>query len=765
MKPRAEHARRAWMIALVVASNPAGAQRAPSDSIRLARLSALGQVWGTVKYFHPGFLSRSINWDSAVIAAIPRVNAARTTSEYRAAVQTMLAELGDPQTRVVSATDTPPMKPPVEVRFRWDADSTLIVSIPTFENPPELNRQLRPLLGVIGAARRIVFDLRGPIPDDVGYASTSFNRAGISSLLPSASTLGLGSRRRMYFGFPSQFDGRGAAGAYWTAAYETGGQHIYAQPGNPVRRVSFVIHERSDVPEIAWALQRTGEGQVVIDGSTNSVPHQLAGPGLPRLVHFIPIGDGLQAQIRTGEMVGPSGGPLAADTVLAVGPDGDAPLRAALAFVRGEAMPTARVARPALPVTPEDAYAGSRYPSLALRILAAYRWWSAIQYFYPHKTGIGVDWNAALTESISDLQSAMDSTEYLLAVAKMRARIRDSHYNNPDLFGAGMVGVSVRFVEGLPIVTAVRDDSATRVSGVTVGDIIETVDGESVAARRARFVPYISASTPQSLDWKVAGYLLRGPVGSVALLSVQRASGPPVRVTLTRYALVRTPNAPREYDDDGNPILSPRGRAEGVIRIESGNIGYADLTRVTARMVDSMFDVLGNTTAIVFDMRGYPSDDTRAAIVARLSDHMISPPGETLMVLSPDSTTSTIQRGGQYVVKASEKAHYLGKTVLLIDERAQSAAEDMGLWLEAANGTAFVGSPTAGADGTITSVVLPGGIRANFTGMSMLHSDGRPLQRIGLIPDVEVRPTIAGIRAGRDEVLERAFDLLRGVPR
>jgi hypothetical protein len=31
------------------------------------------------------------------------------------------------------------------------------------------------------------------------------------------------------------------------------------------------------------------------------------------------------------------------------------------------------------------------------------------------------------------------------------------------------------------------------------------------------------------------------------------------------------------------------------------------------------------------------------------------------------------------------------------------------------------------------------------------------MQRKGLIPDITVRPTIKGIRAGKDEVLERAI--------
>jgi C-terminal processing protease CtpA/Prc len=94
---------------------------------------------------------------------------------------------------------------------------------------------------------------------------------------------------------------------------------------------------------------------------------------------------------------------------------------------------------------------------------------------------------------------------------------------------------------------------------------------------------------------------------------------------------------------------------------------------------------------------------------------------------------------------------------MLIDERTQSQAEHTGLFLEAANGTKFVGTPTAGANGDVTTLVLPGGLSMSFSGHSIRHADGRQLQRVGLVPDLLVKPTIAGIRAGRDEVLERAL--------
>jgi C-terminal processing protease CtpA/Prc len=52
-------------------------------------------------------------------------------------------------------------------------------------------------------------------------------------------------------------------------------------------------------------------------------------------------------------------------------------------------------------------------------------------------------------------------------------------------------------------------------------------------------------------------------------------------------------------------------------------------------------------------------------------------------------------------------------------------------------------------------------IRTLFTGLGVYYPDGRPTQRIGIVPDIEVRPTLAGLRAGRDEVLERALEYLR----
>ena len=72
-----------------------------------------------------------------------------------------------------------------------------------------------------------------------------------------------------------------------------------------------------------------------------------------------------------------------------------------------------------------------------------------------------------------------------------------------------------------------------------------------------------------------------------------------------------------------------------------------------------------------------------------------------------------------------------------------------------ANGTTFIGSPTMGANGDVTSFTIPGNIGITLTGHDVRHADGRQLERVGLEPEVAVTPTIAGIRSGRPALLSR----------
>jgi C-terminal processing protease CtpA/Prc len=65
--------------------------------------------------------------------------------------------------------------------------------------------------------------------------------------------------------------------------------------------------------------------------------------------------------------------------------------------------------------------------------------------------------------------------------------------------------------------------------------------------------------------------------------------------------------------------------------------------------------------------------------------------------------------------------------------------------------------------GIQTTLSVPGGIAIGFSGQSVRFPDGKQLQRVGLNPDVEIKPAIKGIQEGRDEVLDRAIQYLHEI--
>jgi C-terminal processing protease CtpA/Prc len=72
----------------------------------------------------------------------------------------------------------------------------------------------------------------------------------------------------------------------------------------------------------------------------------------------------------------------------------------------------------------------------------------------------------------------------------------------------------------------------------------------------------------------------------------------------------------------------------------------------------------------------------------------------------------------------------------------------------------IVGGPTAGTNGNINPFTLPGGYNVVWTGMKVLKHDKSQHHGVGIQPTVPVQRTVAGVAAGKDEVLEAAVKKL-----
>jgi C-terminal processing protease CtpA/Prc len=118
------------------------------------------------------------------------------------------------------------------------------------------------------------------------------------------------------------------------------------------------------------------------------------------------------------------------------------------------------------------------------------------------------------------------------------------------------------------------------------------------------------------------------------------------------------------------------------------------------------------------------------------------------------------ERGPTLELPAGKGEAYKGKVIILVNELSQSQAEYTTMALRTVPGSVVVGSTTAGADGNVSAITLPGNISTMISGLGVYYPDGRETQRIGIVPDVAVQPTIKGIREGKDELLEKAVQLI-----
>jgi C-terminal processing protease CtpA/Prc len=740
-------------------------QQIAGESTRIDRLVAVAKLWAAVKYFHPYLAYRdSLDWDGALVRAIPKVDAARDGAEYSAAVGSMLNELGDPATHVLNSL------PPAQANsssladrqptFRRNADGVLVVAMTNYSDFQDFvgaTQKLEALKKELPTARAVVFDLRpdaAPSDSDQGFASYAISQSGLAGALTSVPLEMPGERRRMHIGYVPE-DGA-TSGDYSSGFYVQGRQPIKPGSGAKDIPVIFLIGPHADLPEMALAFQASGRGAIVSEGSFNEEAAVST--------QTVELPDGVRAQIRLGELVYADGtnGFEPNLTLPASGTKGgqNPALKAAIQLAgTGKFSPPtrARLAGWAAPL-PDKPYADMQFPAAEYRVLAAFRVWAVINYFFPYRELMGEDWNEILRRFIPRMEGAKDALDYNLAVAEMVTHIHDSHgsVTSPVLrqyFGDASAPVRVRMIEGLPVITAFTNAAAAKAAGLEIGDVILKVDGEDASHRIAERLKYTAHSTPQA-GLYIAGErsLVRGTRDSTATLTVRDVHDRVREVKVVRKV---------EY------MPATQGDRTGeVFRVLPGNIGYADLDRLSVPQVDEMFEKFKDCPAIIFDDRGYPNG-TAWQIAPRLTDKAdvtaamfkrrdpMSPDFPNGELLGSQEVTTFLQS-----LPRTAKWRYHGRTVMLIDERTISQAEHTGLFLEAANGTKFIGSPTQGANGDVTNLSVPGGIYVRFTGQAVMHADGRQLQRVGLQPNVEVRPTVAGIRAGKDEVLERAIEYL-----
>jgi carboxyl-terminal processing protease len=384
-------------------------------------------------------------------------------------------------------------------------------------------------------------------------------------------------------------------------------------------------------------------------------------------------------------------------------------------------------------------YEESEYPSEKKRILAIFRYWNIIDKFYPYKYIMDENWDLVLKTHLPNIINSTDSLSYSLAFKQFTSNLDDSHssFLSPSFnswIGSSYTPFFAQTIDNSLVIRKTIENSMFE-----PGDVIEELDGIDITTYRDSMAQYSHGSNQPRIDYNTNYFIQLGTEGTfeATVNNGQESISKTGERNDANYSEIHSPNAPSWIDSANN---------EGCI-FRIVNMGLLKNYEIPTMMSD-----INTVDAIIFDIRNYPNNTVWTLVnyfypssinIANFTRGDITYPGN-------------FKWKKEYIGNGTNNP-YNGEIIILFDERTLSQAEYTIMGLEQFPNSVKIGSQTSGADGNVSKIFLPGKILTYATMLGAYYPDYTETQRIGIVPDYEVRPTIEGIRNGNDEVLDFAM--------
>ncbi len=388
----------------------------------------------------------------------------------------------------------------------------------------------------------------------------------------------------------------------------------------------------------------------------------------------------------------------------------------------------------------DNRYSHILLPSKEQQLLGVFRFWNIINQYFPYKNLIEKSWDDVLDEYIPLIYDAEDQIQYQRIMRQFTAEIQDTHaFFSSQLFNSsfptGHLQFRIKTIEGQAIVYK-KDDQQ---NDINIGDLVIEINGVDVKTLAQQNQAFTAASNPATMVRNTDYFYNIGEPGPVQLKLIN--------ANQEVYTITSV------YDSYPSELYVPSTINWTHMDQQQCSIGYVNMGQLETPDIAPMMQAFNNKDAIIFDIRNYPN-----GTLWTLVNYLYSNPIQVARFARPMLTyPSAYQWSGSPIGQGSNNP-YNGRLIILFNEDTQSQAEYTVMGLEQHPNAVKIGSQTAAADGNITLVSLPGRISIYYTGLGVYYPDNRPTQRIGIIPDLFIRPTINGIIENRDEVLEAALN-------
>ncbi len=380
------------------------------------------------------------------------------------------------------------------------------------------------------------------------------------------------------------------------------------------------------------------------------------------------------------------------------------------------------------------------------RLLALFRFWNMIEYFSPYKHLTDPKWDAVLKTAVPEMILSRDDRSYGLSLLKMVSQVKDAHtglWSMPkgliNYYGKYRIPVEIRMIEGKAVVTKVFDSEKSG-DKLSIGDVLISKEHKKIEEIRDSLWAYTSTPNEAVANRDLARKLVTSNSEIVPCELVR--DGRPIKVDIAAIP---------------SGQIKPVSRDTVPFRMLDNNILYINHSLLRGKMITENMANWSKVKGIVIDDRNYPGD----FLVFKLTPLLLTKPTDFVRF-----TSTSLQYPGTFVMSSplqvGENANdcYQGKVAILVNEDTQSSAEYHVMAYQAAANVKVFGSQTAGADGNVSSIDLPGNQRTMLSGLGVYYPDQRETQRVGIKIDEIVKPSIKGIREGRDEVMEKALEYL-----
>jgi len=382
----------------------------------------------------------------------------------------------------------------------------------------------------------------------------------------------------------------------------------------------------------------------------------------------------------------------------------------------------------------------SPFPSVEIRLLALARYWNAINYFFPHKSLLKVDWNTVLDTFKNELIACKDESEFHLIILRLASLLGDGHgsvhsYQIEKHYGFYQLPCEVSYINNQLFITEIFKTAIN--NPFKFGDIIIEINYQSFEEYYLKDSCYIWGSNTKRKKNICANNFLKS----------QERKNNTVRL-LRNDSIIEVLSPSIEISSLNDTELLNYKPNQGYLI--GDNYIYLNLSKIDSSDFEKMV-LSSNKSNIIIDLRDYPN-----WVLNQIADLFapnnlpfaayqfpdISSPGQfsppQLLFLKPN--------------RKINKANY-EHIILMVNYTTISRGEFLCMAFQSLPNVLTFGDETAGADGNISKILLPGNISTQLTGLGILYPDGQQTQQTGVKIDIHFVKKGIGISSGQDEEL------------